>query len=115
MKTSSAKAKGRTFQQWVRDQIIGVFHLESDDVRSTSMGANGEDILLSPTARGRTGISIECKSRDRIAVYGYYDQAKENAEGKGEPVLFIKQNRSKPLVVTDAEYFLKLLEKANGC
>jgi hypothetical protein len=74
------------------------------------MGQNGEDILLSPAARSRCPISVECKSRDRIAVYGYYEQAETNAKGKGEPVVFIKQNRSSPLVVVDAEYFLDLLK-----
>jgi hypothetical protein len=53
MKTSSAKAKGRRFQQWVRDQLI-----ESLNVH----------------------------------------------------VVFIKRNNQKPLVVVDAEYFVKLHE-----
>ena len=48
MKTSSAKAKGRRFQQWVRDQLIE------------------------------------------------------------QPVVFIKRNNQKPLVVVDAEYFVRL-------
>jgi len=113
LKPSSAKAKGRVFQQWVRDQIITKFGLETDDVRSISMGAQGEDILFSPTARRRCPISVECKSRDRIAVYGYYEQAQTNAKGQGEAVVFIKQNRASPLVVVDAEYFLDLLRKAN--
>ena len=97
----------------MRDQIITKFGLENDDVRSVSMGAQGEDILLSPTARRRCPLSVECKSRDRIAVYGYYEQAKTNAKGQEEPVVFIKQNRTSPLVVVDAEYFLDLLRKAN--
>jgi hypothetical protein len=113
LKPSSAKAKGRVFQQWVRDQIITKFGLETDDVRSISMGAQGEDILLSPTARRRCPISVECKSRDRIAVYGYYEQAQANAKGQGEAVVFIKQNRASPLVVVDAVYFLDLLRRAN--
>jgi hypothetical protein len=111
LKTSSAKAKGRTFQQWVRDQILARFNLEQDDVRSVSMGASGEDILLSPAARRVVPLSIECKSREKIAVYGFYEQAKDNAKGY-EPCLFIKQNRSKPLVVVDAEYFLELLKES---
>lgn len=114
MKPSSAKAKGRTFQQWVRDKIISKFELEFDDVRSVSMGASGEDILMSPVARQRCPISVECKARDRIAVYGFYEQAKDNSKGKGEPVVFIKQNRSSPLVVVDAEYFLDLIRRANN-
>ena len=97
----------------VRDLILAKFSLEADDVRSTSMGAGGEDILLSPVARQRVPLSIECKSREKIAVYGYYEQAETTAKGRGEPCVFIKQNRSKPLVIVDAEYFLETLRKAS--
>lgn len=77
------------------------------------MGVSGEDLLLSPKARRYLPISIECKSRSAIAVYGFYDQAKTNAKGY-EPVCVIKQNRTKPLVVVDAEYFFKLLKGASN-
>ena len=86
--------------------------MEPDDVRSTSMGAQGEDIQLSPAAAKRIGVSIECKSRDRVAVYGFFDQAKTNTTQEREPIVVIKQNRRCPLVVCDAEYFFKLLKEA---
>ena len=76
------------------------------------MGAGGEDILFSPVAARRMGISVECKSRDRIAVYGYYQQAQENCPTNREAVVVIKQNRAKPLVVADAEYFFEILERS---
>ena len=108
MKTASAKNKGRLLQQWVRDQILSRFpSLTIDDVRSTSMGAGGEDIQLSKAARDLFPYTVECKSNARIAVYKFYEQAQ--AHGKGEPVVVIKQNRSKPLVIVDAEYFFKEL------
>jgi hypothetical protein len=107
MKPQSAKAKGRKFQQWVRDAILYEFStfLYFDDVRSTSMGAGGEDILLSPRARRMFPYSIECKHRAAIAVYKDYEQASANA-GEHEPVVFIKQNGSKPLAIVDAKYFI---------
>jgi len=108
LKTASAKNKGRLLQQWVRDQILSRFpSLTIDDVRSTSMGAGGEDIQLSKAARDLFPYTVECKSNARIAVYKFYEQAQ--AHGKGEPVVVIKQNRSKPLVIVDAEYFFKEL------
>ena len=108
MKTASAKNKGRLLQQWVRDQILSRFpSLTIDDVRSTSMGAGGEDIQLSKAARDLFPYTVECESNARIAVYKFYEQAQ--AHGKGEPVVVIKQNRSKPLVIVDAEYFFKEL------
>jgi len=112
MKPSSAKSKGRTFQQWVRDRILDKFSLHPDDVKSTSMGANGEDVQLSYAARQCFPYQIECKSRSKIAIYGYYEQAQEHGD-KHEPVVFVKQNRSKPLVIVDAEHFIELVKKAN--
>lgn len=110
MKPQSAKAKGRNLQKWVRDKILAKFpHLEPDDVRSTSMGAGGEDVQLSPAARELMPYTIECKNMAKIAVYNYYEQAKQH--GKGEPLVVIKQNNSKPLVIVDADYFFKELVK----
>ena len=63
MNTQSAKAKGRKLQQWVRDAIISACNLQADDVQSRSMGAGGEDIMLSPTARAEFPFSIECKNQ----------------------------------------------------
>ena len=49
IKPSSAKAKGRKHQQWVRDKILELFpELESDDVRSTGMGQGGKTFSCHP-------------------------------------------------------------------
>lgn len=71
------------------------------------MGQGGEDVQLSPAARKLIPYTIECKNMAKIAVYNYYAQAKQH--GKGEPLVIIKQNHSKPLVIVDAEYFFKEL------
>lgn len=69
MKTSSAKAKGRKLQQHVRDVLLEAFPtLEPDDVKSTSMGAQGEDVQLSPAARKLMPIAVETKARNSIAA-----------------------------------------------
>lgn len=109
MKTSSAKAKGRNLQKHVVAAILRTFTtLEDGDATSRSMGANGDDILLSPRARRYLPISVECKSHAKYAVYKDYAQATENAKGYA-PVLIIKQNHSKPLAIIDLEYFMELL------
>lgn len=110
MKPQSAKAKGRKLQQFVRDQLIERLQLQPDDVKSTSMGAGGEDIQLSPFARLRFPHSIECKNRSKIAVYEYYNQAKENA-GSHSPLVVIKQDRSEPLVILSLDDYLKIYER----
>lgn len=110
MLTSSAKNKGRTLQKTVRDAILKIFPiLEFDDVKSTSMGKSGVDVELSPAAKKILPLAFECKNLAKIAVYKYYEQAQSNAKNN-EPVVVIKQNRSKPLVLVDLEYFLRLHE-----
>ena len=110
MKTQSAKAKGRKLQQWVRDLILEAWtDLEPDDVRSTSMGAGGEDLQLSPAARRKFGYSVECKNVEKLNVWEAYEQASENC-GDYEPIVVMKKNRKKPLVVVDAEYFIHLFK-----
>ena len=112
IKPSSAKAKGRRHQQWVRDKILELFpKLEPDDVRSTSMGAGGEDVQLSPAARKLFPYSIECKAYKNFAVYKLMDQATENCPQNAEPLVVLKADRKKPLVVVDAEHFFSLHEK----
>lgn len=81
--------------------------LEPDDVKSTSMGASGEDVQLSPKARATIPVSIECKARKSFKTfYDFYDQAA--GQGKGEPVVVIKQDRAKPLALIDLETLIKL-------
>ena len=108
MKPQSAKSKGRRLQQWTRDLILKVWpSLKPDDVRSTSMGAGGEDVLLSPYARKLCPLSIECKNLQSMAFYKWYDQAVVNAPKKAEPIVVAKANHRKPVVIVDAEYFFK--------
>lgn len=110
MKTQSAKAKGRRLQQAVRDGILKRFPtLEPDDVRSTSMGAGGEDVQLSPAARKVFPYQVECKNLASIAIYKHYEQA--SGHNNHEPLLVVKQNRSNPLAVVDLEHFLDLVKR----
>jgi len=112
VKTQSAKAKGRKLQQWVRDLILHNHpSLDESDVRSTSMGAGGEDVQLSKAARNLVPLSIECKSRASYAFYKDYDQAVVNAPKGAEPILIAKANHRMPVVIVDAEYFFKIFSK----
>lgn len=107
MLTSSRKSKGRNLQKLVVKKILEMFPLSADDVTSRSMGAAGEDVLMSLAARQVLPMSIECKRRASMAVYKDYDQAQANSGG-WEPVLVIQADRSKPLVVCDLDYFLRM-------
>ena len=111
MKPASKKSKARLLQNLVRDWIVEAFRLEQADVLSTPMGVQGADVKLSPKAYSLFPYAVECKNVKRVAVYGYYEQACAHSEkDKGEPVVFIKANRKKPLVVIDAQHFIKLVK-----
>ena len=107
MKTSSAKAKGRRFQPWVSDLLIEDLDSHPEDIESRSMGAGGEDLIMARAARSKFPYSIECKNQEKVNVWKSYEQAEANS-GDYEPILFMKKNNSKPLVVVDAEYFIRL-------
>lgn len=111
MRTSSAKAKGRRFQQWVRDYLIDKFSLTDDDVRSATMGETGADLILSAAGRKVFPYAVECKNQEIYTkLYRDFAQASNNT-GKHRltPLLMIKMNRRKPLVVMDFDDFMKLI------
>lgn len=114
MKTRSAKNKGKLLQNKVRDGLLERFNeLESDDVKSTTMGEGGCDVQLSPAARKLIPLSIECKSLAKFAFYKHYDQAVANTIDGTEPVVVAKANRRQPVAIVDLAYFLDLIRKAN--
>ena len=110
MKPSSAKAKGRHLQGWTRKKLIEEYGIHEEDIKTAVMGESGEDIKMARAAREKFPFSIECKNTERLNVWQAYDQAKENC-GKYEPIVVMKKNRKKPLVVIDAEAFIKLMNK----
>ncbi|MFT4517181.1 MAG: hypothetical protein ACI93D_000761 [Gammaproteobacteria bacterium] len=110
MKTSSAKQKGRKLQQWMRDLLIKKLDVHPEDIESRSMGSQGEDLIMARAAREKFPLSIECKNQESVNVWKSYEQAAENS-GEYEPVVVIKRNKSKPLVVIDAEYFVSIFKK----
>jgi hypothetical protein len=113
IKPASSKDKGRRLQKYVRDLILSLFpKLETDDVRSTSMGAGGEDVQLSPAARTYVPYQIECKNKGRSQIHTYYAQAKEH--GDHQPLVIVKMDRAETLAIVEAEHFFKLLERLNG-
>jgi len=109
MQVRSAKAKGRIFQNWVRDTILTTFlHLTNEDVRCAIMGETNADIKLSSRALKVFPYKIEAKSQKKgfSAVYNAYEQCEKHKE-IGEPLVIIKQNKKKPLAIMDAEYFIR--------
>ena len=107
MKTQSAKAKGRSLQQQFRDLLIEELGIHPEDIESRSMGAGGEDLIMARAAREKFPYSIECKNQEKLNLWESYKQATENSKDY-EPIVVIKKNNHKKLVIVDAEYIVKL-------
>ena len=119
MRPQSAKAKGRNAQKEVRDALLKhAPHLTTNDIRSTSMGASGVDILLSESALSTYPFSIEVKCQESLNIWAALKQAEDNAiiDGKDmarlyKPLLCFKRNRSEMYVAMKLEDFLGLKTK----
>lgn len=112
MKTSSAKAKGRLLQQTVATTLTNAlreFGLEDGDIRSTSMGCPGVDLLLSPAAQNLVGpLCIECKNCESLAVTTVFWEHQAKYQDK-PAILVSKRNKTKPLVTMTFEMYMELL------
>lgn len=113
MKSSSCKAKGRRAANEVKELIHKCFpSLQDEDVFRERGGQIGEDIKLSPKARGLLPISIEVKNVEKIEIWKALAQCAENA-GEWIPTLFFRRNKSKLYVALEAESFMELLQAYN--
>ena len=107
MKVQSGKSKGRRLQQWARDVLIETLNIHPEDIESRGMGGAGEDLIMSRAARDAFPYSIECKNQEKLNIWSAYDQASENS-GNYTPIVILKRNNVKPLVLVDAETFVNL-------
>lgn len=93
----------------MRDKLLEAFpELNKEDIRSTSMGAQGEDIQLSPAARKLIPIQFECKARASFSGYAFLEQA--GSFGNHTPVVVIKGNNKRPVVLMYAEDFIQYIK-----
>ena len=114
MNTSTRKAKGKRLQKYVCNLILKYNSVLSDtDVKSIRMGRKGEDVQLSKKARELIPYSIECKNQEKMKyLWDAYEQAVNNSNNL-EPMVVLKINNKKPLVLIDAEHFFKLQSNIN--
>lgn len=111
MKQKSIKAKGRYLQNIVKNRIIKLYPvLGKKDLRTSNTGENGADVrLLNNTAKKLFPYSIECKNmKSYKLLYQAFNQAKRHTNL--EPLLIIKGERERPIVVLDMDHFFNLLE-----
>lgn len=111
MKPQSAKAKGRSFQQAIRDRLLSAFPaLDPSDILSTSMGSQGSDLKLSAAAKVILPYAFECKARK--SAKGLYDWMSQARSGGPTltPIVVLKADREKPLVLITFDHFIDLIK-----
>lgn len=119
MKTASKKAKGRSLQYWIAQKVsdlLGVEFKQSDDlcpVHSREMGQSGSDIYIrDKVLADKFPYDIECKNTETISLYSYIDQAKANTKEGRQWLVVHKKNRSKPIVIMDADHFFEMIARS---
>ena len=110
MRPQSAKAKGRRFQQWVRDMLIEHRDIHPEDIESRSMGAGGEDIMMARDARQKFPFSIECKNVEKLSIWKALKQAEENTTKNSTPLLIFKRNNTPTYVCENIETWIKRIK-----
>jgi hypothetical protein len=111
MRPQSCKSKGRRLQQWFRDLLLKYApSLTEDDIRSTSMGAPGVDLLLSTAALQEYPFAIESKNVEKLNIHQAMEQARTNCRAGLIPLVVFKKNHSDTFVALPAESFLQLLK-----
>lgn len=112
--TRANKAKGRRWQQKIRDDLLSRFSMlkKDDDIHSTEMGQSGCDIVLSDVATKYIPYSIEAKSHKTgfTAAINALLQAKRNCKNNITAIAIIKQDGYDPFVVIDYNDWLNLLD-----
>ncbi len=113
MTPQSAKSKGRVLQKKVVNSLLETFpSLTENDVRSTPMGVNGADVMLSEAAYKLFPYDVECKNKATSQLHTYYAQAKTH--GKHEPLVIVKKDRDVTLACVEWSHFLELIKDKNA-
>jgi len=114
VKPQSAKAKGRTLQQWVCQKISDVTGIEwgkDKPIESRPMGQSGVDVRLEEDVLKVFPFSVEAKNCEKWALPTWIKQARQNQKEGTDWLLVIKKNRMEPIVVMDAEVFFRIVKK----
>lgn len=112
-KPAQWKAKGREFQQKIRNFFCTLGNLEVEvDVASRQMGGIGEDVVfLTEKAKALFGgFYIECKAERKGFNPHKFVENHPLAKGPRHLLLFHKRDRGKALVTMDLRTFLYLLK-----
>jgi len=114
IKTSSAKSKGRSLQQWACDKISILLNIpwgKDALIASREMGQSGVDVRLIGSAQERFPYSVECKYQETWALPAWIKQAKANQKEGTDWLLILRKNRMSPVVIMDGAVFFEILKR----
>lgn len=106
MKPKSAKQKGRRLQNQVREDLINVLEIPSDQIRTAIMGEKGADIK---DYSKMVPLSIECKNVERLDIWKAIDQSEANADISGIPCVVFKKNGREAYAALPWKFVMALL------
>jgi len=117
IKTSSAKQKGRSLQQWTCQKIsdlLGIPWGKDEMIASREASQSGTDVRLVGEVKERFPFSVECKWQETWNVIQWIKQAEDNRQEGTDWLLVMKKNRVRPVVTLDAEVFFEILRRLEG-
>lgn len=103
MKVSSAKAKGRTGQNEIKELFLKN-GFEEHELKTAIMGESGDDLQV---FRKDWKWSVEVKRQEKLSIWA----AMKQAAARGNPMVFFRRNREKWYVCLEAEEFMKRFGK----
>lgn len=109
----SAKAKGRSLQQWACKMISELTGFEwgkDKPIESRGMGQSGVDVRLEKEVLKKFPFSVECKAQESWNVHEWIDQASKNQMKNTNWLLVCKRSRKEPIIIMDAKAFFNLLK-----
>jgi len=111
MKQISRRREGKRLQNLVRSKILDTFDiLRPTDVSVAKTGENGCDVKLSKIAKRILPYQFECKYQERLStLHRWFNQSRKH--GRLEPILVVKMNDKKPLLVMDLEHFFEIVKE----
>ena len=114
---SQCKAKSRKLQNWVAAKYSWVSELpwgKDCPIEPRQMGETGPDVRLDAEARKRFPFTMECKNTENWSLPAAIKQAQANIYPDTDWLVVLMKNRTKPVVVLDADRFFELLKEAKN-
>ena len=109
--TNKSKKEGEKITKPSKSKDTGDLDiLRPTDVTVAKTGENGCDVKLSKIAKRILPYQFECKYQERLStLHRWFNQSRKH--GRLEPMLVVKMNDKKPLLVMDLDHFFEIVKE----